>query len=82
MSSAAFALVRAARGPIVLITLGILFAIDQMQGITFRRTWPVLLVVFGVMKLIERLLAPPPPPAVPAYYPPPPPPPPPGGYQS
>ena len=88
MSSAAFALVRAARGPVVLITLGILFAIDQIQGITFRRTWPVLLVVFGVMKLIERLLAPPPPayypptPGAPAPWTPPPPPPPPGGYQS
>ena len=87
MNNALFPFVRAARGPIVLVTLGVLFAIDQMQGIAFRRTWPVLLVVFGVMKLIERLLAPPPP----AYYPPvagvpgawaPPPPPPPGGYQS
>ena len=73
MSHTAFSLVRAARGPIVLITLGLLFAIDQTQGIAFRRTWPVLFIVFGVMKLAERLLAPPLPPP-PVYYPPPAPP--------
>jgi hypothetical protein len=92
VSSTAFALVRAVRGPVVLITLGILFAIDQTQGIAFRRTWPVLFIVFGVMKLIERLLAPPLPPP-PPYYPPaagapgpwsapPPPPPAQGGWKS
>jgi hypothetical protein len=90
VNNSLFAVVRAARGPIVLITLGILFAIDQMQGIGFRRTWPVLFIVFGVMKLAERLLAPPPPPP-PMYYPPAagapgpwqsPPPPAPGGHVS
>lgn len=75
MKANAFALVRAARGPLVLITLGILFAADQQGGIGFHRTWPVLFIVFGVLKLVERLLAPPPPPP-PAYYPPPGPPPP------
>ena len=69
MNSTLFAVVRAARGPVVLITLGILFAMDQMQGTGFRRTWPVLFIVFGVMKLVERLLAPPLPPP-PVYYPP------------
>lgn len=69
MTNSVFALIRATRGPVVLITLGALFAVDQMQGIGFRRTWPVLVIVFGVMKLAERLLAPPvPPPAV--YFPP------------
>ena len=79
MKANAFALVRAMRGPIVLITLGILFAADQRGGIGFHRTWPVLFIVFGVLKLIERLLAPPPPPP-PMYYPPAGPPPPPGGW--
>ena len=95
MNNTAYALVRAMRGPLVLITLGVLFALDQMQGIGFRRTWPVLFIVFGVLKLVERLLAPPPlPPPAPQFYPPapgapgawnpPPPPPPPaqGGYTS
>jgi hypothetical protein len=68
MSANAFALARATRGPLVLITLGVLFAIDQAGGVPFHRTWPVLFIVFGVLKLIERLLAPPLPPA-PQYYP-------------
>jgi hypothetical protein len=65
-----WALTRAVRGPVVLICLGILFAIDQAGGVGFHRTWPVLLVLYGVMKLIERLLAPPlpPPPAPPAGW--------------
>jgi hypothetical protein len=69
VSSLVFALVRAVRGPVLLITVGVLFAMDQMQGIGFRRTWPVLFIVFGVMKLVERLVAPPLPPP-PTYYPP------------
>jgi hypothetical protein len=89
VNNSLFAIVRAARGPVVLITLGILFALDQMQEIGFRRTWPVLFIVFGVMKLIERVLAPPLPPP-PVYYPPagapgpwpPPPPPAQGGHAS
>ena len=91
MKANTFALVRAARGPIVLMTLGILFAADQRGGIGFHRTWPILFIVFGVLKLVERLLAPPPPPPPPMYYPPAGPPPPAqggwtqtpqGGYQS
>lgn len=68
MNANAFALARATRGPLILITLGILFAVDQSGGLPFYRTWPVLFIVFGVLKLIERLLAPPPPPPQ-AYYP-------------
>lgn len=88
MKANLYALIRAVRGPIVLITLGILFTVDQTGGLGFHRTWPILFIVFGVLKLVERVLAPPPPPP-PAYYPPPgaPPaggwgPPQQGGYQS
>ncbi len=49
------ALARAARGPLLLITLGILMAADQMGGWSFGRTWPVLLIVFGITKLLERV---------------------------
>ncbi|HUQ91989.1 MAG TPA: DUF5668 domain-containing protein [Bryobacteraceae bacterium] len=52
-------LVRAIRGPIVLITIGTLFAIDHMGGYAFSRTWPVLLIIIGLLKLIERAAAPP-----------------------
>ncbi|HYO82318.1 MAG TPA: DUF5668 domain-containing protein [Bryobacteraceae bacterium] len=52
-------LVRAARGPIMLIALGVLFLIDQTDALSFRRSWPILLVLYGVLKLAERLVAPP-----------------------
>jgi hypothetical protein len=44
----------AIRGPILMITLGVLLAIDQMGTVSFGRTWPVLLILFGLFKLAER----------------------------
>ena len=51
----ASALLRAVRGPVVLITLGVLLALDHFQSVDFRRTWPVLIIVFGLMKLKETV---------------------------
>ncbi len=61
MSVSLYSLIRATRGPIVLIVLGALFWLEQSNQIGFSRTWPVLIILIGVMKLIERLLTPPPP---------------------
>lgn len=47
----------AIEGPILMITLGFLLAADQMGVISFGRTWPVLLIVFGLFKLAERGLS-------------------------
>jgi len=47
-------LAAAIRGPVILITLGILFAIDHFGSFSFGSTWPVLIIVIGLMKLIER----------------------------
>lgn len=60
--------VRAIRGPIVLIALGILMLVDHFGSYPIWRTWPALLVVIGVMVLFERLLSrpPQPPPAYPS----------------
>ena len=44
----------AVRGPILMITLGVLLAIDQLGAYSFGRTWPVLLILFGIFKLAER----------------------------
>jgi hypothetical protein len=44
------------RGPIILIALGVLFAIDQFGSYSFSRTWPVLLILFGLLKLLERVV--------------------------
>jgi hypothetical protein len=51
----ASAVLQAVRGPVVLITLGVLIAADHFGVAAFWRTWPVLLIVFGVMKLLETL---------------------------
>lgn len=61
------AYVRAIRGPIVLIVLGILMLIDHFGDVSFWRTWPALLIVFGAMVLAERAFNPPAQP--PANYP-------------
>jgi hypothetical protein len=54
---------QAIRGPILLITVGILFAIHQAGILPFYRTWPLILIVVGVLKLVERFYVPPPPPS-------------------
>lgn len=48
-------LLRAIRGPVVLVTLGTLFLIDHSGGVSFGRTWPVLLIVLGILRLGEYL---------------------------
>jgi len=48
-------LLRSVRGPVMLVTLGTLFMIDHSGGIAFTRTWPVLLIVFGLLRLGEYL---------------------------
>jgi hypothetical protein len=53
---------QAVRGPIMLITLGSLVAIDYAGVYGFWRTWPILIIVFGVLKLLERASAKPAPP--------------------
>lgn len=44
----------AIRGPITLITLGTLFAMDHFTQYGIGRTWPVLLIVIGVLSLAGR----------------------------
>src|SRR5215469_6731252 len=44
-------------GPAVLITIGVLFLLDQMghlHWMDFGFTWPALLIVIGVIKLLEH----------------------------
>ncbi len=66
MNSRAALYAQAIRGPILLITIGVLFALQQAGVLPFSRTWPLLIIVIGVVKLIERMFirpAAPPPPA-------------------
>ena len=45
----------AIRGPVILVALGLLMAADQLDRMSFARTWPVLLILFGLFKLAEHL---------------------------
>ncbi len=45
-------LVRAATGPIILITVGTLFALEKFTPYRFGQTWPVLLIIIGFLKLL------------------------------
>lgn len=56
MNNRAAMFVEAARGPILLITLGALFALQQAGVIGFGKTWPALIIVLGLWKLFERLV--------------------------
>jgi hypothetical protein len=49
------AIARAIRGPILLITIGSLIAFDTFDGYSFSRTWPVIIIVLGLLKLFERM---------------------------
>ncbi len=52
---------QAVRGPILMITIGVLFAMHQADIIPFSRTWPLIIIVVGVVKLAERIGTPHPP---------------------
>ncbi len=50
--------IRSFMGPAILITLGLLFLIGRSHmDYDFRRTWPVLLLVIGAIKLGEALVS-------------------------
>jgi hypothetical protein len=46
--------IRAIRGPITLITIGVLFALNNFTRYSFDQTWPVILIVFGLLSLLRR----------------------------
>jgi hypothetical protein len=61
-------LLRALRGPLSLILIGTLFVIDHNQVISFTKTWPIIIIFLGAIRLAERALMPeqpPPPPYTP-----------------
>jgi cell wall-active antibiotic response 4TMS protein YvqF len=43
---------RGLMGPAVLITLGVLFMLSEFGVAHFDRTWPILLIVIGLVKVL------------------------------
>jgi hypothetical protein len=62
-------------GPVVLVTLGVLFLLNEFHVAHFHRTWPILLIAIGVVLVLNSSASmaghlggnggAPPPPAVP-----------------
>lgn len=58
MNASRFSLyMQAVRGPLLLITLGVLCALHEADMVSFRYTWPVLIIMVGLLILIERAMA-------------------------
>jgi len=75
---------RGLRSPVMVITVGVLFALNNFTPYRFEETWPVLIIVAGLVSLLGRAVAPPPvvpPPPYTTYQPPQAPPAAAGGYR-
>jgi hypothetical protein len=69
-------------GPVIVTTIGILFLLGELRGdaLSFSNTWPVILVVIGLIKIasafaphtghLDALTSPPPSPGAPQVPPP------------
>jgi hypothetical protein len=58
MNGSSSSMIRAIRGPITLITIGVLFALNNFTQYGFDKTWPVILIVFGLLSLLRRGMQP------------------------
>lgn len=68
MRSKEQSMIRAIRGPITLITIGVLFVLQNFTRYGFDQTWPVILIVFGLLSLLGRRVEPAPPPPGPVPF--------------
>jgi hypothetical protein len=62
-------LIRRLRGPAFLILLGITALLNQWGVLSFSRSWPLYLILAGILGLAERAAIAAAPPAVPPAYP-------------
>ena len=51
MSGANPGFVAALRGPVIMITIGVLFLLDKFTAFQFGQTWPVIMIVLGALAL-------------------------------
>ncbi len=52
MNADSMALVNAIRGPIIMIAVGVLFALDSFTPLRFHQTWPAIMIVLGLLGLV------------------------------
>ncbi|MGC8548520.1 MAG: LiaI-LiaF-like domain-containing protein [Acidobacteriaceae bacterium] len=65
-----YLMLRRLRGPLILVTIGVMALLDQYGVLSFWKSWPLILIVIGILQLAERVAlsqAPPPPPG--GFYP-------------
>jgi hypothetical protein len=62
-------LIRRLRGPAFLILVGITALLNQWGVLSFGRSWPLYLILAGVLGLAERAAIAAAPPAMPPLYP-------------
>jgi hypothetical protein len=62
-------LIRRLRGPAFLILVGITALLNQWGVLSFSRSWPLYLILAGVLGLAERAAIAAAPPATPPLYP-------------
>jgi hypothetical protein len=60
---------RRMRGPIILLTFGITAILDEYTGISYAHSWPLYIIVWGLLKLAENAILAQNPPASPVGYP-------------
>jgi hypothetical protein len=60
---------RRMRGPIILLTIGITAILDEYAGISYAHSWPLYIIVWGLLKLAENAILAQNPPAPGAGYP-------------
>jgi len=60
---------RRMRGPIILLTFGITAILDEYAGVSYAHSWPLYIIVWGLLKLAENAILAQNPPAVPTAWP-------------
>ena len=65
-----YLMLRRLRGPLILVTIGVMALLDQYGVLSFGRSWPLILIVLGIWQLAERVaLSKTPPPPQGGFYP-------------
>jgi Domain of unknown function (DUF5668) len=51
----AYCRIRSLFGPIMIITVGVVFLVGEYSRYSFRDLWPLLLIVAGILKVAENM---------------------------